>query len=146
MSSRRIFGFALALTLAVVLSAIAVAGASTKFSYTAEVTESGSAVVRFEEGSLKRFETVDYRLDATEVATWVSPCGGASLEQSFPSATITLLPDANGRASGTLMLPLSPPPPVTCPVLQRVEYTSVTLTDLTTGHVYRLGSISRDFS
>ena len=76
---------------------------------------------------------------------WVSPCGGQAIEQSSPSATVALIPDANGRVSGTLTLDLSPPPGIVCPVLQRVEYTSVTLTNQSSGHVYRLDSISRDF-
>jgi len=130
-----------------VLSAgISVAGASTKFSYAEEVTQTGSAVVRFEEGSLKRFDALDYRLDATAVALWAGPCGGGqAMEESFPTATVALIPDANGRVSGTITLDVGPPPPLLCPVLQHVEYTSVTLTNQSSGHVYRLDPISRDF-
>jgi hypothetical protein len=134
-----------ATALFVVSAGISVAGASTKFSYTEEVTQTGSAVVRFEEGSLKRFDVLDYRLDATAVAVWVSPCGGQAIEGSSPNATGSLIPDANGRVSGTLTLDPGLPPPIPCPVLQHVEYTSVTLTNQSTGHVYRLDSISRDF-
>ena len=65
---QRIFGLALVLTGAFVLSAgISVAGASTKFSSTEEVTDNGSLVFNFEEGSLKRFASVDYQLDATAI-------------------------------------------------------------------------------
>ena len=144
---RLTFRRAMVATALLVLSAsVSAAAASTKFSYTEEVTETGNAVVRFEEGSLKRFDVVDYQLDATEAAVWVSPCGGQTILQSFPSATVALIPD-DGRVSGTLTLDPGPPPGGgTCvPALQRVEYTSVTLTNQTSGHVYRLDSISRDF-
>ena len=50
--------------------------------------------------SLKRFDVLDYQLDATEDAVWVSPCGGQAIGLSFPSAKVALIPDANGRLSG----------------------------------------------
>ena len=144
---RRIFVLTLALAGALVLVAgISAAEASTKFAYTEEVTQTGTAIVRFEEGSLKRFDGLDYQLEATAVATWVSPCGGRLLiEATFPSVTLALIPDAKGRVSGTLTLDLSPPMVTPCEVLQHVEYTSMTLTNLTTGHMYRLDPISQDY-
>ena len=37
-------------------------------------------VIDFEEGSLKKFATVDYQLDATEISRWDSCGGGGSIE------------------------------------------------------------------
>ena len=54
--------------------------------------------------------------------------------------TVTLTPDA-GRVSSTLTLELGPSGSLCAP--HYVEYTDVTLTNLTTGHVYRLDSISQ---
>jgi hypothetical protein len=142
---QRIFGLVLLLAGLLVLSAgISVAGASTKFSSTEEITDNGHLVFDFEEGSLKRFASVDYQLDAT--ATVASP----NLAQLYPDlrASVTLTPDDKGRAAGTPTLSdvnLTSGGPCTCGGL-RVEYFDMTLTNLTTGHVYRLDSISRDYS
>jgi hypothetical protein len=124
-------------------ASISVAGASTKFSSTEEITDVGHLVVDFEEGSLKRFASVDYQLDAT--ATVASP----SLAQLYPDlrASVTLTPDGKGRVAGTLALSdvdLTFGGPCACGG-RRVEYFDMTLTNLTTGHVYRLGPISRDY-
>jgi len=124
-------------------ASISVAGASTKFSSTEEITDVGHLVFDFEEGSLKRFPSVDYQLDAT--ATVASP----NLAQLYPDlrASVTLTPDDKGRVAGTLTLSdvnLTAGGPCTCGGLH-VEYFDMTLTNLTTGHVYRLDPISRDY-
>ena len=142
---RRILGLALLLAGVLALSAgISAAGASTKFSATEVITDNGHLVLSFDEGSLKRFASVDYRLDAT--ATVVSP----TMAHNYTDlkVTVTLTPDDNGRVVGTLTLTdvsLSfPGGPCTCgPV--HVAYFDMTLTNLTTGHVYRLDPIGRDF-
>jgi hypothetical protein len=122
---------------------ISVAGASTKFSSTEAVTDVGHLVFDFEEGSLKRFPSVDYQLDAT--ATVASP----NLAQLYPDlrASATLTPDDKGRVVGQLTLSdvnLTSGGPCTCGGV-RVEYFDMTLTNLTSGRVYRLDPISRDF-
>ena len=141
---QRILGLALVVTSVVMFSAgVSVAGASTKFSSTEEITDNGHLVLNFEEGSMKRFASVDYRLDAT--ATVSSP----NFAQRYDDlhAGVTLAPDEGGRVAATLTLSdvsLISPVPCTCGPLH-VEYFDMTLTNLTTGHVYRLDSLSRDF-
>ena len=132
---RRIVGLVLVLTSVLVLSAgISVAGASTKFSFTEGIT-GNDLVVDFDEGSLKRFGSVSYRLDGAVLAVYCDGQRGALL-----SATDAFTPNA-GRVSGTLTLDLGPSDSLCEP--HYVEYTDVTLTNLTTGHVYRLDSISQ---
>jgi len=142
----RLVTLALALTAALVLSAsVSVAGASTKFAYAEEVTNAGSLVVGFEEGSLKRFASVEYQLDATASAVW-ELSGGQSIGVLYnPRATVTLAPDVRGRVRGTLTLDISQSGGCGCGTLRRVEYSNVTLTNLATGHVYRLDPISREY-
>ena len=119
------------------------AGASTKFAYTEQLTDARSLVIDFEEGSLKKFATVDYQLDATEISRWDSCGGGGSVEvHPVHPDPLTLAPD-NGRTSGNFTVALPPFDQLCAP--QHVEYTDMTLTNLTTGHVYRLDSISRDY-
>jgi hypothetical protein len=141
---RRIFGFALLLTGALVLSAgISLAGASNKFAYTEAVTSTANLEVSFEEGSMKKFDAVEYRLDATASAFYTNLAA-----QYFPTVSTTAAPDSRGRVSATLTttLDLGAPSDGTCGCgLQRVEYSDVTLTNVTTGHVYRLDSISQSY-
>jgi hypothetical protein len=139
---KRIFGIALLLTGTLVLSAgISLAGASSKFAYTEQVTAARSLIVDFEEGSLKRFASVDYELAATARAQY---CDGGVEAQALVD-TDTLLPDDKGRVSGSLTLQPGVSPGHVC-APSYIEFTSVTLTNLSTGHVYRLDSASRDFS
>ncbi len=78
---QRILGFVLVLTGALALSVgVSVVGASTKFSSTEQITGS-NLVVDFEEGSLKRFASVDYQLDATGLQRW----GVAARSRSRPT-------------------------------------------------------------
>jgi hypothetical protein len=147
---RRMLSLTLAVAVASVLSVgISAAGASTKFAYTEQVADTADLVVSFEEGALKRFASVDYELVAT--ATTMSCSGGQCIGSlHFLSANSTLTPDpVKGRTSGTLTLdiPTSPSPvPCLCAGTFQVEYRDVTLTNLTTGHVYRLDPISRDWT
>ena len=100
-------------------------------------------VIDFEEGSLKKFATVDYQLDATEISRWDSCGGGGSIEvHAVHPDPLTLAPDA-GRTSGNFTVALPPSDQLCAP--QHVEYTDMTVTNVTTGHVYRLDSISRDY-
>ena len=141
---RPIFGLAALLTGALVLTAgISLAGASNKFAYTEGIDNTENLTVSFQEGSMKRFSSVEYRLDATAVATYTNLAA-----QYFPTVSTTSTPDANGRVTATLTttLDLGAPSDGICGCgLQRVEYSGVTLTNVTTGHVYRLASISQNY-
>jgi hypothetical protein len=145
---RRLLSLTLVVAVASVLSAgISAAGASTKFAYAEQVADTADLVVSFEEGSLKRFASVDYELTATAFS--MSCSNGQCLGSLHNlSATVRLTPDAErGRVAGTLILDIpTSPVPCGCSGTFQVEYTDVTLTDLTTGHVYRLDSISRDWT
>ncbi len=133
---QRLVGLVLVLTSVLVLSVgISVAGASTKFSST-EVITGNDLVLDFQEGSLKRFASVDYRLDGAVLAVYCDGQGGALLFD-----TVALTPDDKGRVRGMLTLDLDPSGTRCEP--HYVEYTDVTLTNLTTGHLYRLDSVSQ---
>lgn len=122
------------------------AGASTKFAFTEEITASGSLRVGFEEASLKRFDVVEYRLDAVASAVWDLGGGQNVAVRSEPTAGVTLAPDARGRTAGSLTLDLGQPGGgCSCGTLQRVEYANVSLTNVTTRHVYRLDPVSLDY-
>jgi hypothetical protein len=139
----RVSGVAALLASAVALTAgISFAGASTKFAYTEQVTADGSLVVDFEEGGLKRFASVAYQLEGTETSQWDS-CGGGSSIVNAVSLAVALAPDEKGRTSGTITFQLPPSGQLCAP--QHVAYTDMTLTNGTTGHVYRLDSISSTF-
>jgi hypothetical protein len=134
---RRILGLGLLAGVLVFSAGTPLAGASTKFAYTEQLTDARSLVVDFEEGSLKRFASVDYQLDATEISRWES-CGGGSIEVNAVSVPLTLAPD-QGRTTGNFTVQLPPSDQLCAP--QHVEYTNMTLTNVTTGHVYRLHPI-----
>ena len=133
---RRSVGLVVVLASVLMLSAgSTVAGASTKFT-SAQTITGNDLVVDFTEGSLKRFASVDYRLDAAVLALYCDGQRGALLFD-----TVALTPDAKGRVTGTLTLELGPSGSLCEP--HYVEYTDVTLTNLTTGRVYPLDSISQ---
>jgi hypothetical protein len=145
MNMRRMFGLALALTALLALTTgLATSGASTKFAYAEEVTATGDLIVNFEEASLKRFDSVSYQLEATATSV-VGTCELQALMQTFPTATVALSTDSKGRVSGTLTLVLDLPQVFACQRLLRVEYIDVTLTNLASGHAYRLDPVSRGF-
>jgi hypothetical protein len=147
---RRSLGLALLLAGALVFSVgTPLAGASTKFSSTQVIADNGNLVLDFEEGSLRRFASVDYRLDATVHSMSCDPTGQQCLgEEFYSSATVTgLPPDDKGRVAATLALTdITLPSDGTCTCGPRhLEYFDMTLTNITTDHVYRLDAISRDF-
>lgn len=139
----RAFTFALVATVVLALSAaLSVAAASTKFSYTEQIGDNGNLVFNFEEGSLRRFTSVDYQLIATAVVA--SPDVAALYEFS---ENVTLAPDDRGRVRGSFTLNVNLSPgggPCTCGG-KRVDYFDMTLTNVATGHVYRIAPITRDF-
>lgn len=147
----RRFRAALAVVGMLVLSAgVSVGGASTKFAANEQISGTGSLVLSFEEGSLKKFASVDYRLQATASAVWDAG-GGQSIGFRFDDPPLSddaqFVPGDKGRVTGVMQVDIPPPGGgvCTCGDLQRVEYTNVTLTNLATGRVYRLDPMSRDF-
>ena len=128
---------------------ISVAGASPKFASTETVQfPSGNLVVAFDEGGQKRFESVDYRLAATVEATSCTTVNGETqcvAVLSQPSADATgLLPNDKGRVTGSLALSSGADGGTICSCVTHVDYSDITLTNLTSGHVYRLEQISGD--
>ena len=125
------------------LSTATVASASTKFDYTTSIDNTGELVVSFEERSLKRFDGVSYRLEAFgEMVTPSRRLGGQALVETESPP----VPDANGRVTGSLTtsLGLLFLTPCGCGEGRYIEYTNIVLTNLATGHVYRLDPIRRD--
>jgi hypothetical protein len=152
--------------LAVVLSATAAAGA--RFSSTEVVvypsggagcvagvgcpvgsSGTGNLVVAFDEGGLKKILSVDYRLDAT--VSVVIACGDSSQLVAFSytaSDSLTgLLPDDKGHVIANAALQVSSGVSVCAGplLLQQIDYTNVTVTNVTTGRVYDLDRISRSY-
>ena len=125
------------------VSAATVASASTKFDYTTSIDDTGELVVVFDEKSLKRFDGVAYRLEAFgEMVTPTMRIGAQALVETES----LLVPDTNGRVTGSLAttLGLLSLVPCGCSGGRYVEYTNIVLTNLATGHVYRLDPIRRD--
>jgi len=126
------------------------AASAARFSYDEVVTSDGSLAVAFDEGVLKKFENVQYRLDANASALW--DVGGGQQVGKIYAATISsevLTPDAKGHISSSLTLDIGqsggPGGICTCGALVHVGYADVTLTNLTTGRTYSVEPITRDF-
>jgi hypothetical protein len=150
----RRFLIGLAITAAATLVAASLAGANNRLSPNEEITatgpSAGSLVVSFDEGGLKKFESVEYRLDATGSAIWrLSVDPPQSIGHQYPAAdSVTLVPDAKGKVSGTLTLDISQSGSSGCGCsasLERVYYEDVTVTNVTTGRVSVLDPIGQDF-
>lgn len=147
---KRLLAHALVVTGALVLSVgISAAGASSKFVYTEEIEfPSGSLAVTFDEGGQKRFATVDYELTATVMSKscstvdGVTQCLASVANESEP--VIGLIPDEKGRVTATLTLVRPGGGGGLCECTLHMEYSDVTLTNLRSGHVYRLDPIVGD--
>ena len=145
---RRILGFGLLAGVLVLSVGISVAGAVTKVTST-EILDNGNLVVSFEERGMKKFASVDYLLDVTATAESCDSTGQQCIAQLFEneSEEVTLTPDDKGLVAGTLTEDDASFPsgvPCTCGP-RHVEYYDMTLTNLSTGHVYSLDPISRDY-
>jgi hypothetical protein len=121
------------------------AGATGKFAYSEEIQfPSGDLLVVFEEGGQKRFSSVDYRLDATVQAISCQDPDHCIATIADLSNTVTgLVPDAKGRVTGNVGLDRGSGGGI-CTCTLHMDYTNVTLTNLASGHVYRLDPISAD--
>jgi hypothetical protein len=140
----------LALGTLLLTAGVPTAGSTARFTSGEEITSDGSLVVAFDEGVLKKYAAVRYRLDANVSAIWDAG-GGQQIGQLY-AATISsdaLAPDTRGRVSTSLSLDISQSGGTggtcTCGSLLQVEYADVTLTNETTGRTYSLAAISRDF-
>ena len=139
---RRILGLGLLAGVLVLAVGISVAGAVTKINST-EILDNGNLALSVEERGMKKFSSVVYRLDAT--ASVSSPTIAQLFENQ--SEEVTLTPNDKGVVAGTLTeddVSFPSDVPCTCGPWH-VEYYDMTLTNLTTGHVYSLDPISRDY-
>jgi hypothetical protein len=147
-----LFIFALPLMLTgLVLAAPAALAVSPHFvAASATVNANGSLTVNFKEAGLGTNQQINYEADANATATYVcinnggaNPSAGNKVTVSGPvSATGAFSSGKNGNVTASLTLsPPPPPPPSTfsCPPgqkgpeLAQVSYTSVSITDTTTG-------------
>ena len=145
---RRILGLGLLAGVLVLSVGISVAAAVTKVNST-EILDNGNLALSFEERGMKKFASVDYRLDATASAMSCDPTGQQCIAQLFENQreVVTLAPDDKGPVAGTLTeddVSFPSGGPCTCGP-RHVEYYDMTLTNLATGHVYNLDPISRDY-
>ena len=114
--------------------------------YTEELV-AGDLVVTFEERGLNRFAAVDYRLDGTvSVVHWCAGQGLGQLE-STKATVVGLVPDDSGRVTGSLTLE---PGAGTCGCctgsVVLVDYSDLILTNLASGHAFRLDPIGETYS
>jgi hypothetical protein len=132
--------------IAAALVAIVPAVASAKLAYTEAVAADGTLTASFSEPGLKKLASVDYQLKADVTATWDCDAATTSTQVLGETKTTTVVPGGNGHAVGSISIAVqSSPSGCAQLVLREVDYTSVTLTNLTTGTVYPLDSISRTF-
>lgn len=139
------------------LAAAAPEGGTGKLAYTEAVAPGGDLTLTFDESGQKRFASVDYQLDATLIATFSSSSPTCGTEEQTisvlvdppPTATVNgLVPDDKGHVAGpsaSLVLDVSISSPLFCTTSARFDYTDVQLTNLTSGHVYRIDAISQSF-
>lgn len=123
------------------------ANENSKFVYTAEIVAT-DLVLNFDEGGQKRFPSVEYRLDATvEVIRF---CGGQGIgTRETVATTVTVTPNEQGRAVGafTVGSGTSDTPCSCCTQgTLTVDYSNMTLTNLASGHVYRLDPIRQTYT
>ena len=146
LSIRRALGMTALFTL---VAGVSIAGASPKFASAEEIQfPSGNLVVTFNEGGQKRFSLVDYQLAATAVATSCTTVNGETqciAAQTFPTDSATgLVPDDKGRVNGSLTLAPGAGGGTVCGCTLHMDYSNITLTNLTSGRIYRLEPISAD--
>jgi len=118
---------------------------NSKFVYTEAVDQvANNLTITFSEGGQKRFASVDYQATGQAETTQVLSGGQVVKQLLFPDpALIVLSPDADGRASGSTTLVVNPgPSPCLCGGSFRIDYTNVVLTNISSGHVYRLADVS----
>lgn len=143
----RVFGLVFAITAALALSAGSGAGASSKLAYTGAIQfPSGNLLLTLDEAGQKRFTSVDYQLTATATAKTCDLLTGQCIATLYyPTDTVAgLVPDDKGHVTTSLTLDQVPGGGGLCSCTLHMEYSDVTLTNLASGHVYRLDPIAGD--
>lgn len=128
------------------------------FSVDATVTSNGDLTISFDEAGLGNGD-INYTASATAQAFYGCINGGsnhpqATNKESVQAQTSTggTFKAKNGRVSGTLVLPVPPPPAsFSCPsgqtaVLASVTYTGTILTDSTNGVIVEQADMTGTFS
>ena len=155
---RRPIGTALAIAALVTLAVASAAGAvsgpganeNSKFVYTEALGGTGfELVLAFDEGSQKRFGSVEYELAGN--TSYVRFCNGQGLgETGAVSKALTVTPDEAGRASGEFTIDSGAGTTIcACGCgsgTLTVTFGDMTLTNLATGHVYRLDDFTQTFT
>jgi hypothetical protein len=122
------------------------ANENSKFVYTEEIVAT-DLVVTIDEGGQKRFESVEYRLDVTvDVFRFCGGQGIGTRQTLAPAVTVT--PNEQGRAVGAFTVDSgTSDTPCSCCTggTLTVEYFDMTLTNLASGHVYRLDPMSQTY-
>jgi hypothetical protein len=125
------------------------ANENSKFVYTEQLAGFDPLVINFDEGSLKRFTSVNYELRAT--ASYVRLCGGQGIGIETAVQDTLLAPvNDEGRATGTFSVSSGSGDTVCgcgCETgTLTVRFTDMTLTNVTTGRVYRLDPLTQTFT
>ena len=127
---------------------VSTVGASPKFSSTATILfPGGSLLVTFDEGGQRRFAAVDYELSANVAATSCTSVDGelsCITTATQRTATVTGIVPVSGRAAGSFTLAAIAGGGTICACVLHVDYSDITLTNLTSGRVYELEPISAD--
>ncbi len=121
--------------------------ASGRLAYTESVAMNGTLTVSFNEPGVRKLAFVNYQLKSDVMSTWVCDTGTLGTQLLGQTMTITVVPGGNGHASGGISLAVEHPSSSGCTtplVLRDVDYTDVTLTNLTTSNVYPLDSIGEN--
>ena len=132
------------------VASVSIAGASGKFASSEVIVfPSGNLVVTFDERGQNRFSSVDYQLSATADATSCTTVNGETqclATRTFPTDSATgLVPDQMGRIGESLTLASGAGGGGTvCGCTLHMDYSDITLTNLTSGRVYGLEPISAD--
>lgn len=118
-----------------------------KLGYTEIVAADGTLTVSVDESGQKRFTAVDYRLGADVSVTARCVDQAVAGFYSLSATASGLSPDAKGHVLGSIGVT----PPLggsgCSGILSRTfDYTNVTLTNVASGHLYRLDPISETYS
>jgi hypothetical protein len=125
------------------------ANENSKFVYTEQLAGFDPLVINFDEGSLKRFASVNYELRAT--ASYTRICDGQGLgSETAVQDTLSAPTSDEGRATGTFSVSSGSGYTVCgcgCNTgTLTVRFTDMTLTNVTTGRVYRLDPFTQTFT
>ena len=125
------------------------ANENSKFVYTEQLADFDPLVITFDEGSLKRFASVNYEFRAT--ASYVRICGGQGIGSETAVQDMLSVPvTGEGRATGTFSVSSGSGNTVcgcSCETgTLTVRFTDMTITNGATGRVYRLDPLTQTFT